>query len=392
LTNVTGTGKGLLHAFADVLEIEDREAILIHVDRTYNWMHGDRDTRRSDNAIFPNRADRARIKKAREQVAARDIDIAVLRAAREMSDGPLQLRVGLQDIPKQAGVTEDLWEGNDMPQQRGPSRRSREARLFFVCSKVITSTVVLPAPTRVVPRGHRPDEAVLGVLADIRAADPEAEVIGVDVDSFDRHVGVKLGVPLPRFTLRLPDLLAHRGAPKKPMALVLPPSSAETRDITVGHSDLRGLRAGIRGDWACYDRAEVQDGDGHGKLVSRSVIASVTDEWMVRSRAPSFRARVVRIEEDDTDGSICLPRDVKLVCVLGVSDPKKAIELAISTVSATDEHPLIADFMKERDKARVFLGEQRERHTLGVDRALAGVALAAYQLDQLHRIDRIPTQ
>jgi hypothetical protein len=392
LTDVTGTGKDLLHAFADVLEIREREPILIHTDRTYDWMHGDRRTRRSDNAILPSRTERAHVKKAKEQVDPRDIEIAMLRAAREMSNGPLRLRVGLLDIPKQAGVTEDLWKGSDLRRHRG-SYRLREARLLVVCSKVVTPTVVLTGPTCVIPPDHRPDGSVLRVLADIRAADPEAPIIGVDMDSFDCDVGSLLGEQLPRFTLRLPDLLAQRGAPKGPMALVLPPSSAETKEITVGHAatDLRGLRAGIRGTWTHYRRAEVEGGDDRGSLVSRSVIASVTDELTVHSTAPNFRARIVRIEEDNMEDNIGLPRDVMLVCVLGVRDPVQAIKLAITTVSATDTHPLIADFLKEREGARVLLGEQRGRHALHVDRALAGVALAAYQLDQLHRIDRIRT-
>jgi hypothetical protein len=58
-----------------------------------------------------------------------------------------------------------------------------------------------------------------------------------------------------------------------------------------------------------------------------------------------------------------------------------------ATVSTTDQHPRIAEFLRARDEARVFAGEQRLRHVHDNDRAIAIVAFAANQLDRLRQTD-----
>ena len=378
-----GPGPDYLKTLATLLDSREREPILLHVDRQLEWMHAEHTAkRRTNSALHPDRAERDQIVKAMQIADAREINVAFLRALREISDGPLQLRLGLLEIPKQAATTEDLWLGADMPRQRGADRL-RRSRLFVVCSEIVMSNVVLPGPNAVIANRSRPDKAVLQVLADIREADPDSQIIGVDLDGFDYDVGSLLGDHGVPFTLRLPGLLAQRGVPLGPMAMILP-VNPDTKDVEInGHAarDLRGLRAGRTGEWLVARNTLVEDGDEDGKLVTRPVIAWVTGPLRVRpvpgKHAFSFEAHIVRIAEE----KLAMRAAPLLVSVLGVKDLDDALDLAVATVSATDGHPRISEFLKQREAARVFAGDQRGRHLLDNDRATATAAFAAYQLD-----------
>lgn len=70
------------------------------------------------------------------------------------------------------------------------------------------------------------------------------------------------------------------------------------------------------------------------------------------------------------------------LCVLGVDDPDVAISLATATVSATDQHPRMAQFVAAREEAKLFAAEARMLQQLDVDRAIASIAFAALQLDR----------
>lgn len=395
MSRVDATGEEYIRALFDVLDGKEPEAIRQRVIRNCEWMrapHAPKD-RRSESALHPDRAERERIRKAMAATNARDINVALLRAVRELSDGPLDLRIGVFERPKQANCTEQLWLSVDMPLQRG-GRRHRKQRLFLASSKGIMDNVIVPGPTAVIRTNNRPDKAVLQVLADIREADPEARIIGIDFDDFDHQVGELLArrhladpgdhsVP---FGLRLPGLLQAAGMPSGPLAMIVP-VSPDTHGIEVaGHAarDLRGLRAGRNGEWLFERKTFVEDGDKHGALVKRPVIASVTAPvrlCLVRGKLSSgFPARIVRIEHD-MKANLVAPVQPLLVCVLGVEDPESAIDLAIATVSATDTHPRIAQYLKAREAARVFAGEARTLMVLDKDRATASIGFAAFQLD-----------
>ena len=395
MAQVNATATEYLTTLGAVLDSKQHQAIMQRVVRNLEWMqaqHASSD-RRSESALHPDRAERERIKKAMAQANARDIYIALLRALRELSDGPLELRIGVIEREKQADSTEQLWLSLDMPLQRG-GHRHRGTRLFFISSKVMMSNVIVPGPTAVIWTHSRPDKAVLQVLADIREADPQARIIGVDLDDFDHQVGELLArrrLPDPGdhsvpFTLRLPGLLQYAGAPLGPLAMIVP-VSPDTHGIeVVGHGahDLRGLRAGRNGEWLFERKTIVEDGDEHGALVTRPVIASVTAPVRVcleRGKLSSgFPARIVRIKHD-VQADLFGPMQPLLVCVLGVDDPELAIALAIATVSATDAHPRIAKYLNAREAARVFAGEARTLKVLDKDRATASIGFAAFQLD-----------
>ena len=383
------SGAEFLRTFVAALESEERELILLRAARSLEWMQAEHapKERRSESALHPDRAERERIRKAMVNANAREIYVALLRALRELSDGPLALRLGVVEREKQADSTEGLWLSADMPLQRGADRQ-RKPRLFFISSKCMLNNVIVPGPTAVISARSRPDKAVLQVLADIREADPGAQIIGVDVDDFDRDVGHLLGDDRMPFTLRLPGLLEQRGAPLGPMAMLLP-VNPDTKNVEIrGHAarDLRGLCVGRNGEWLLARKTIVEDGDEDGKLITRPVMATVTEPLRVCPvrGEPWFPARIVRIADVDRQAQISSQR---LVCVMGVDDPDDAIDLAMATVSTTDQHPRIAAFLRARDEARVFAGEQRLRHVHDNDRAIAMVAFAANQLDRLRQTD-----
>jgi hypothetical protein len=396
LPNVDATGTELLNTLGAVLVSKEHAEIMLRGVRNFEWMqapHTPKD-RRSECALHPHRAERERVKKGMATADPREISVALLRALRELSDGPPALRLGVIEREKQASSTEELWQSVDMPLQRG-GRRHRGTRLFVISSKYMMSNVIVPGPTAAIRTHRRPDEAVLEALVDIRKAVPDARIVGVDVDDFDQRVGhlrrqlglMDVGDSSVPFTLRLPGLLQQNQAPVGPMAMILPVNAATGSVEIIGHlaRDLRGLRAGRRGTWLLPRKTMVEDGDEQGMLFTRPVIASVTEPVRV-CLAPGrlssgFPARIVRIAHDVKADIIELSAQALLVCVLGVEDPDLAIDLAIATVSATDTHPRIANYLKRREGAKVFAGEGRTLEVLDIDRATAAIGFAAYQLD-----------
>jgi hypothetical protein len=375
---MNGGGADLIEAVAASLDDPRREEIVALAELTNRWI---REGARGRRSLSHLTAGDARERRRFSSVADADphaIEVALLRAQRELSDEPLAMRIGLNDVDKQARNTDDLWPSTMIGRQRG-ARRVREGRLMIVSSKNF-GFPTLPGATAVVRPRQLPTAAVREVLRTIHEADPEARIVAVELDDFDASVARLQRRALQPFTLRVPGLV-HEAGFEGPVALFLEPVPPISRTPVGGARDITGLRIGVRGGWSEPYPAEVEVAGPDDEIERQPVVVRVSAELSVGDRARGFRARVARVTNDQRDG-VRVPPEPRLVAVLQLEDPEAIAELAAKTLSATDDHPHIAAFMRARTAARVFQGEQQTRQALHVDRAIASIAVAAHLLEQ----------
>lgn len=379
---ITGGGRDLLETVGALVGGLRRDAVIESIALTVAWLEdGARDRRSVSGLAGGDTAVRKRL----SSVADADphaIDVALMRAQREMSDEPLTMRIGVNEVPKQARSTDDVWDANEIGRQRGaPKSRSRSGRLMIVSSKHAGSPT-LPGATSAIRRGDRPDAAVARVARSIRDADPDARIVNIELDGFDDSVSTLRRETATPFTFRAMPLLDRAGF-GGPVALILgtEPRISGTA-VSGGARDVAGLRVGRRGQWSEPHAAEVEVPSGDGSAIEREPVrVRISDEVSFGAGSRSVRARVARVVPDPCDG-VRLPTEPKLVAMRGLRDEEALVELAATALSATDEHPEVMAFLEAREAARVFRGEQETRQALHVDRAIASIAVAVHLLDK----------
>lgn len=374
---LNGAGAELHDCVISLLPGRYREPVRLAVERTFEWIADGCRGRRSVRSLARSRGERDVLARV-AQADATVIETTLMRAQREMSDEPLKVRLGLTEVDKQAGHTDDVWLATDLPRQRG-STRARSGALMLGTSKVV-GRPTLPGVTAVIRRGQRPDAAIAQMLRAIYQADPDARILDANFDYFDACLSFRRNETVPHIRRRLPELASPLQA-SGPLALWLPDEEPLLSTPVEGPArDVLGLRAGRRGDWTDPSFTVVERVDTDGALVRWEVKARITDQLRIGTPAASFRARVVRFEFMRPPGALLAPEPA-LVAVVGEHDEERIVELAVDALSTADEHPTIANFIRRRADARVFKGEQQSREALHADRAVAAVALAIDLLD-----------
>ena len=379
---VRGTGTDLVHCFSAAYAGTQPAAVLQMVEETWEWLETGAIGARSANALAGlDRGKRELLSRATTADGSA-VEKAMLRAMREMSDDPLRIRAGIYDTPKQSADDEYVWRSNTIERQRGATR-TRKGRLLHVCSKVLNDPI-LPGPSAIIPPRCYPDAALLSVLKSIRAADPDARVLDVNLDKFveDFEMSATGHRPAFPYVLQIPRILHERGAGHGPLALILPPLP-EVLSIAVDGParDISGLRIGKRGNWLPGTHLlPVKEVAASGELQDRMTNVMVTDRIAIRAGRHQFSAHIARVIDAVTSGRT--PPPAALVAVMGLHDPVEIAEIAAMALSATDGHPEVHAFLQARRDARVFAGEQHTAQALHTDSAIASVALAAYLLDR----------
>jgi hypothetical protein len=376
---IAGDGADLLQCVGSLLGARRREQIMTLVDRTLQWIEEGSEGRRSINGLSQNRREREEFARLAEEDPVA-IEVALLRAQREMSDAPLLMRIGITEVEKQAHDTDDVWGSNELQRQRG-AKRVRDGRLMLVTSKHL-AVPTLPGATAVVEPKQHPHLALARVMRAIREADPEAWIVDIDLDYFEECVCEMHKETRPPFCLQVPRLVQMHPGTAGPLGLFLSPSPAVSNTAIDGSArDLKGLRVGRRGGWSDPYHTDVEGPAPDGTIVHRPVTVTVSEGIRVHSASGGFHARVARVAVDRRDG-VRLSAEPALVAVLDEPSEATIVGIAAANISATDDHPRIAEFIAARAASRVFRGEQHARRALHVDRAVAAIALAAHRLDE----------
>jgi hypothetical protein len=381
---VEGNGSDLVESFQAYYAGAGAQAVIQLIVRTVQWLNDGASGARSINALSDGERKKRELFSKTSAASAEDIERALIRALRELSNEPFRPRIGIYEVSKQTQDSSYVWRDSDLPRQRG-ARKAGGGRLLLVVSKLVDDPM-LPGPSAMIPRGSMPDAALVSVIKRLHAADPEVRVVDIELDGFVNDLSVaqtQAPAALP-YRMTIPRVLREHGLGSGRAALLVPPVP-EVLGLRVDGParDLYGLRAGYRGIWSePVTRAVEQLIEG--ELVSVSSSITVSDELAIGVGRDAFRARIARVK-DVIDSPVGAAGPARLVAVMGSNLPGEIVDMAVTALSATDDHPQVARFMQTREWARVFKGEQRSAAALGVDRAIASVAFAAYQLDQRKR-------
>lgn len=380
-------GYDFLDCVQGQLTMDEADAVMTLVARTRDWLVDGHSGKRSHHRLAHSAGERKQFSTV-GRVKAVELESAMIRAFDQMSRAPLLARLGVREIPKQSNSDPDTWASANLDSDR--ETRTRKALDPIVSSKFINNPV-MPGATASIKPGKRPDDAMRRVLQTIYGAAPSARV-HLDhrrLSKFDERVSRARseGSQAP-LCFRVAQIMSEIEGPKGPVAFVLPadPIVNKTRVSAAGDArDIQSVRMGYKVVWEDAILKKALLLDERGELAEMTVKVRVSSEPVVVRSARAFSCRVALVSYHRTNGA-SPPFSSVLVATLGENEPEQIAEMAVASMSQTEAHPLIKEFLAARDAARIFLGEQRNGDARHADRALASIAFAAVRLDPGHEL------
>jgi hypothetical protein len=297
-----------------------------------------------------------------------EVEHHALEALRTVVGEPLQLRVGVQQIDKQAHASDaELWPPEEIPPGVRGARKPKTSALMLVVSKVITDDGIFDGPTRQLRSSRPRAPEVTDLVNKAWEVNSSLTVIDLRVDQlmrngpFSRELGLlkRLMAPGGNRTLVLP-LDPGRG--------VLFDDGRRTEEVNRMLISEHAWQA-----WHALDIAGPRGDETYSVAVSMPGSMSIDGE----DEKP-VSVRLARVRAESWSGA---PPRPSAFAVFGGVDQPRALELVAQAFERGDDWPPIARFRHAREVARVHRGECRTPRRLHSDRAVASLAFNAALLD-----------